>query len=51
MGFWKLNSGEMVEIVFDNEGNFIKFNGDFTEEEMEDIKKEIISTLQKDRII
>lgn len=42
MGFWKCKDGTMVEMLFDNEGNFIKFAGDVKKEDKEKATKEIL---------
>jgi hypothetical protein len=41
MGFWQLENGTMVEMVFDEEGKFIKFGDDVTEENAEKAREEI----------
>jgi len=51
MGFWELKNGKMIEMIFDEDGNFIKFGGILTEKEIEEIKKEINITLKEDNII
>ena len=51
MGFWKLKDGRMIELIFDDEGKFIKFGGNISDEEAEEIKKEINDSLKEDNIV
>jgi len=51
MGYWKLKDGKMVELIFDDEGKFIKLGGNISEKDAEEIKKEIDDTLKEDNII
>lgn len=42
MGYWKCDDGTKVEIIFDEQGEFIKFGDDATKEDIEKAKQEII---------
>jgi ethanolamine utilization protein EutA (predicted chaperonin) len=51
MGYWQLKDGRKIEMIFDQEGNFIKFGENITDEEVVKITKEINDTLKEDNII
>lgn len=51
LGFWKRKDGTMVELIFDDNGRFVKFGGDISEEEAETIKKEIYESLREQNIV
>jgi len=42
MGFWKCKDGTMVEMLFDYEGNFVKFADNVRKEDEEKATKEIL---------
>jgi len=42
MGFWKCKDGAMVEMIFDEEGNFVKFGNGVKKEDAEKAEKEIL---------
>lgn len=41
MGFWECNDGTMVEMIFSENGDFVKFGEDVTAEIAEKVQKEI----------
>lgn len=53
MGFYKLKDGKMIELIYDNEGKFIRFGdiGDVSDEEAEKIKEEINEDLRNQNIL
>lgn len=51
MGFWKRKDGTMVEMVFDENLEFVEFGGNITEEEAREVEKEIFETLKEQKII
>ena len=42
MGFWQCKDGTMVEMIFDEEGNFVKFGNGVKKEDAEKATKEIL---------
>lgn len=51
MGHLKLKDGRIVELIFDDEGKFVKFGGNISDEEAEEIKKETNERLKEDNVI
>lgn len=47
MGFWQCNDGTMVEMIFDDEGKFLRFGDGTSEESAEKAKKEIFQSIYK----
>jgi len=41
MGQWKLKNGETIELIFDEEGNFIEFGKNISEEKIKMFIEEI----------
>jgi hypothetical protein len=50
MGKWECKDGTMVEIIFDEEGKFVKFGDGVTEENAEKVKQEIASTMMRKHV-
>ncbi len=41
MGFWECKDGTMVEMIFDDNGKFVKFGDNVKVEDIKKVKKEI----------
>lgn len=39
MGLWKCNDGTMVEMIFNEQGDFVKFGDDVSEKDAEKLRK------------
>lgn len=46
-GFWKCKDGTMVEMIFDNQGEFVRFGDDVKKEDAEKATKEILEWQQE----
>lgn len=48
MGFYKCKDGTMVEMIFDNLGNFVRFGDDVKKEDADRAEKEIREWFEKE---
>ena len=45
MGFWKLNNGKEVEMIFDDDGKFIRFGDNVSDQDKESVTEELTHML------